>query len=229
MLSLDEKLLRGKCRNEWSSGEIIRLDEATRVRDETLPDFAQVYEAYHGKVLSYASMLLGRAEAEDVSQEVFVKISRSLGTLLDGSKLTSWIYAITLNTVRDAARRRAAAPESASADAGPACGDDEGEAAIARIPDTGSRTPEEDAIRHEMVSCYLDYVRQLPASYYEVYVLSEFEHLSNEDIARRLSVSLGAVKIRLHRARAQLNEELRRKCRCYTNERGELMGEPKDR
>lgn len=73
----------------------------------------------------------------------------------------------------------------------------------------------------------LDYVKQLPPNYYVVYVLSEFEDLSNQDIARRLSLSLATVKIRLHRARAKLHEELRRNCRCYYNERGELMGEPK--
>lgn len=229
MLSPEEMCLRGECRSKRGSGGIIRPEDESRVREETFPDFAQVYEAYHGKVLSYASKLLGRDEAADVSQEVFVKIGRSLGTLSDPSKLTSWIYAITLNTVRDAARKRAAAPERASAGADSVRADDGGEAPIARIPDTSSRTPEEDAIRNEMVACYLDYVRQLPANYYEVYVLSEFEHLPNEDIARRLSVSLGAVKIRLHRARTQLNEGLRRNCRCYYNERGELMGEPKGR
>ena len=80
-----------------------------------------------------------------------------------------------------------------------------------------------------MVACYLDYVRQPPPSYYAVYSLSEFEHLSNEEIARRLSLSLGTVKIRLHRGRAKLYEELRRNCQCYQNGRGGLMGEPKRR
>lgn len=229
MLSLEETFSRGECRSKRGSGRIVRSAGEARVREETFPDFVQVYEAYHGKVLGYASKLLGRDEADDVSQEVFVKIDRSLGTLSDPSKLTSWIYAITLNTVRDAARKRAAAREHVSGSSDAARPDGEGEAPIAHIPDTSSRTPEEDAIRNEMVACYLDYVRQLPANYYEVYVLSEFEHLSNDDIARRLSVSLGAVKIRLHRARTKLNEELRHNCRCYHNERGELMGEPKGR
>jgi hypothetical protein len=80
-----------------------------------------------------------------------------------------------------------------------------------------------------MVACYLDYVRSLPASYYDVYVLSEFEGLSIEEIAPRLSLSPGAAKIRLHRARTRLNAELRRNCRCYYNERGELMGAPMSR
>jgi RNA polymerase sigma-70 factor (ECF subfamily) len=95
------------------------------------------------------------------------------------------------------------------------------------VPDTASRSPEEVAIRHEMVACYLDYVRHLAPGHYEVYALSEFEHLSNAEVARRLGLSLATVKIRLHRARARLYDELRRNCRCYYNERGELMGEPK--
>ncbi len=79
--------------------------------------------------------------------------------------------------------------------------------------------------RREMVTCYLDHVRRLPPAYREVYALSELEGLPNEDIARRLSLSLATVKIRLHRARAQLYADLRRHCRCYPNNRGELMGE----
>lgn len=193
--------------------------EGSPVSDEAL-DFSRIYEAYHGKVVAYAAKLLGRDEADDIAQEVFVKIRRSLSTVSDSSKLTSWIYTITLNTVRDAARRQR--PE-------PARRNDEGDAAFSRLPDPGSRTPEENAIRNEMVACYLDYVRQLPPHYQEVYIRSEFEDLTSEEIARRLSLSVGTVKIRLHRARTRLNGELRRNCRCYYNERGELMGEPNDR
>ena len=80
-----------------------------------------------------------------------------------------------------------------------------------------------------MVACYLDFVNQLPPDSRDVYILSEFEGLSDRDIARRLSLSVGAAKIRLHRARAKLNDELRRHCQCYHNERGELMAEPKRR
>lgn len=184
---------------------------------DATPEFSEIYDAYHGKVVAYAARLLGRDEADDVAQEVFVKVRRSLSTLEDASKLASWIYAITLNTVRDAARRRVPAPVRRDSDASDATPD---------VPDAVSRTPEENAIRSEMVSCYLDYVNQLPDNYRDVYVLSEFEHLSNEEIARRSGLTLGTAKIRLHRARARIQQELRRNCRCYYNERGELMGEP---
>jgi RNA polymerase sigma-70 factor (ECF subfamily) len=81
-----------------------------------------------------------------------------------------------------------------------------------------------------MVGQSTGYVSHAPpdfAGIYDVYVLAEFDHLPIAEIARRLSLSLATVKIRLHRARTKLHEELRRHCRCYYNERGGLMGEPK--
>jgi RNA polymerase sigma-70 factor (ECF subfamily) len=195
--------------------------------ETVLPDFSQIYEAYHVKVRAWAAKLIGENEADDVAQEVFVKISRFLETLDDSSKLSSWIYAITLNTVRDAARRRSVRPIPITESRELARTDNDEPALLSRIADGRSRSPEERAMRDEMVACYLDYVNQLPHNYFEVYVLSELEGLANEEIARRLSLSVGAVKIRLHRARAQLNEKLRCNCRPYYNERGELMGEPK--
>jgi RNA polymerase sigma-70 factor (ECF subfamily) len=182
------------------------------------PDFARIYDAYHAKVRAYAAKLVGRDDAEDVAQEVFLKVSRALDTLADPSRLSSWIHAITLNTVRDRGRACAARPAPAPAEA---------EVLLAQAIDPAARTPEETATRNEMVACYVDYVKQLPRDYYDVYVLAEFDNLKNARIARRLGLPLATVKMRLHRARAKLHEELRRNCRCYYNERGELMGEPK--
>jgi RNA polymerase sigma-70 factor (ECF subfamily) len=216
-----------RARRARRRGGIIEPKKTRNVAEGTLLEFSRVYEAYRGKVVAYAAKLLGRAEAEDVAQEVFIKVARSLGDLADASKLSAWIYAVTLNTVRDLARRRSiglplAAPRASR----------EGESAVAPapdVPDTVSRTAQETAIRNEMVACYLDYVNALPPGYQQVYVLTEFEGLSNQEIAERLDLSLATVKIRLHRARTRLHEALRANCRCYVNERGELMGEPKDR
>jgi RNA polymerase sigma-70 factor (ECF subfamily) len=182
-------------------------------------DFAGVYDAYQTTVRAYASRLVGRQDADDVVQEVFLKVSRSLDTLADPARLSAWIYSITLNTVRDLARARASRPTLDPGDSEPR---------LAGIPDPAARTPEEAATRSEMVACYLDYVERLAPDHYDVYVLAEFDHLSNAEIARRLALPLGTVKIRLHRARAKLFEDLRRNCRCYVNERGELMGAPKE-
>ena len=194
------------------------VGESTPYVSHAAIDFARIYDAYHAKVRAYAAKLIGRDDADDIAQEVFLKVSRALDTLADPARLSPWIYSITLNTVRDTARARASRPAPAPGDA---------EARLAHATDPAARTPEQAAARNEMVSCYVDYVKHLPSDYYDVYVLAEFEHLPNAEIARRLQLSLATVKIRLHRARAKLHEELRRNCRCYYNERGELLGEPK--
>jgi RNA polymerase sigma-70 factor (ECF subfamily) len=193
------------------------------------PEFTSLYAAYHARVLAYVSRLIGREEADDVTQEVFVKVSRSLGSLKDPSKVATWIYTIALNTIRDAARSRAFRIDRIPAGSGDPEAGGAVEARSSHPGAAGGRTPEEIAIRNEMVACYLDFVNQLPPDSREVYMLSEFEGLSSRDIARRLSLSVGAAKIRLHRARTKLNDELRRNCQCYHNERGELMAEPKRR
>lgn len=188
--------------------------------EEGPPDLTAIYEAYHRRVVAYASRLIGRDDADDIAHEVFVKIGRSLGSLADSSRLASWIFAITLNTVRDFARARALRASRLVASDG-----EESGAELSDLPDAVSRTPEEAAVRNEMVACYLEYVRQLPPSYYEVYALAELEALSAGEIASRLSISVATVKIRLHRARTKLHNQLRAHCHCYYNERGELMAD----
>jgi RNA polymerase sigma-70 factor (ECF subfamily) len=192
--------------------------------EEQQPSLEAIYETYHAKVVAYAAKLLGRDDAEDVAHEVFLKAGRALPTLADPSRLTSWLYAIAANTVRDVARTRAArlARQAAVGRHGEDAADP-----LEHLPDKGAPTAERLVARHEMVACYLEYVERLPANYYDVYVMAELEELPIAEIARRLSISVGAAKIRLHRARARLFEELRAHCRCYVDEEGNLMGEPK--
>jgi RNA polymerase sigma-70 factor, ECF subfamily len=192
------------------------------VKPDPSPEFSRIYEEHYRKVLGYVVRLIGRDEADDVVQEVFIKVRRALPGLTDPSKRAAWIHAIALNTVRDWIRRRPSTPCCATAS--PEASGDGPDGPLASVPDCRSRTPEERVIRDEMIGCYLEYVDRLPESYREAYVLAELELLSNDEIARRLSLSLSTVKIRLHRARARLYENLRRDCRSYVNERGELMG-----
>lgn len=204
------------------------ISEGSQVGDSEALTVSQIYGAYHDKVLAYATKLIGRDDADDVAQEVFIKIGRSLEGLSDPSKLASWVYAITLNTVRDLARKHTCLKERQTSGADPGQADGADDDPLSRFPDLRSRTPEEATMRREMLACYLDYVEALPANYFDVYRLSEFDELSNEDIARRLSLTVGTVKIRLHRARAKLFEQLRRDCQCYVGEHGDLMARLKD-
>jgi len=186
-------------------------------------NYDDVYKRYYKRVSRYLSGIVGQAEAEDVAQEVFIKVGKKLASLRDQSRLSPWVFRIALNAARDKLRQRSAEKPGCGCQSSTSARDkEEDEAEL--VADTQSRTPEEGLARSEMIQCFIDFVKRLPRQYYDVYVLSEFEELPDKEISRKLSLPLETVKIRLHRARAKLYDELRAHCRCYHNERGELMG-----
>jgi RNA polymerase sigma-70 factor (ECF subfamily) len=193
--------------------------------EEFRVNYDELYKQYYRRVSKYLGGIVGATEAEDLAQEVFIKVENKLTNLKDPSRVSSWIFKIALNTARDWLRQPSSRNAARAQAASPA-GEKE-EDAVGQVPDTQSRTPEQRLVRTEMIQCFIDFVRKLPRQYYEVYVLSEFEELSDKAIAKRLSLPLETVKMRLHRARAKLYDELRAHCRCYYNERGELMGDLK--
>lgn len=185
-----------------------------------IPHFDDIYVTYHGRVVRYLANILDPADADDIAQETFIKVHKNLARLKEPEKLATWIFKIALNTARDWMRKRGKRPVPVPE-----------EEAAGKMPlkgaGKGERSPEERMIRKEMVQCYLNVVEALPRSSYEVYVLSEFDGLSNHQIARRLSLPVETVKMRLHRARERLYKELRAHCSPYFDEHGDLKAEPK--
>lgn len=70
------------------------------------PDFREVHDALRPRVLRYLARMAGEAEAEDLAQEVFEKVSRSLGDFRGDAELSTWVYRIATNTALDRLRRR---------------------------------------------------------------------------------------------------------------------------
>ncbi len=186
--------------------------------DAPIPDrleFDRIYADFHSRVRRYLDRLVGRDEAEDATQEVFVRISQALPQFRGESSLSTWVYRVATNAGYDRLRSRS----SRSPLHVPVSGE-------APIED---RAPgvEQDLIRREMNDCIGGFVVRLPASYRAVVLLSEHEGLTNQEIADVLGVSLDVVKIRLHRARARLRTELGTGCEFYRDERNELACQPK--
>jgi RNA polymerase sigma-70 factor (ECF subfamily) len=163
-------------------------------------DFNTVYGAFYARILRYLTRLVGPDEAEDVSQEVFSKISRSLGEFR-GEALSSWVYRIATNAATDRMRRTAARPSITE--------DDD-----VALPDTAD-SAERQVIRSEMSECVRDLTNELPDNYRTVLVLSEIEGLKDAEIAEVVGATVQAVKIRLHRARVRLRQIMEDRCRFY--------------
>ncbi len=182
--------------------------------DSTL-DFHTIYEAYRFRIIRYLTRLVGPSEAEDLTQEVFVRISKGLREFRGEANLSTWIYRIATNVATDRLRSRsfkeARTSTSISQDGRP-------------IEDfdlsTGEKKPpiEKQVMRGEMSSCVHDFIGSLPENYRAVVTLSDVEELNNQEIAEILGLSLETVKIRLHRGRAKLKSVLESGCRFDRDE-----------
>ncbi len=188
-------------------------------------DFNTIHDYYRPKILRYLTRLVGGPEAEDLAQEVFIKISRGLPDFRKRSGLSTWIYRIATNTALDKLRSldfkyMMTGKESIENDEVEI--DDEN-------PWKDEKTPPVDRqlIRKEMNGCIRRVIDGLPEDYRTVIVLSDLEEMKNNQIAEILGISLDAVKIRLHRARAKLKEALDAQCDFYRDERNELACDPK--
>jgi len=180
--------------------------------------FEEIYEEFQPKILNYLARLVGPNEAEDLAQVVFAKVSRGLAGFKGQSKLSTWIYRIATNTAIDKLRSPAHGHASVQNPL-------EGAAGIANNASkfTQSETPiDQKVIRKEMSECVREYVDRLPPDHRTVLVLSQLEGFKNREIADILQITLENVKVRLHRARARLKQELNDGCDFYHNEEGTL-------
>lgn len=179
-------------------------------------DFDSIYKEFRPRIHRYLSNLTCEEDALDLTQAVFLKVSRSLESFREESSLSTWIYRIATNTAHDHAASSLVKQKGSEQ-----LFDDEG--TIDDLPDTGSPGTDREYIRREMNACIRAVVDQLPENYRTVLLLSEFEELTNPEIAAVLNVSIGSVKIRLHRARTGLRKAMECQCSLYHDERNELM------
>ena len=174
------------------------------------PQFADVYDRFHVRVRRYLGRLIGDDAADDLTQEVFVKVSRNLGGFAGKSGLSTWVYRIATNAAVD--RLRSASFRQSKQET-PLDGlGDGGPQALDRGFEDNAHSAERQVIKNEMTECIRRFIHRLPESYRTVLILSELRDMKNRETAEALEVSLDTVKIRLHRARARLKAELEHGC-----------------
>ncbi|MHC4519012.1 MAG: RNA polymerase sigma factor [Planctomycetota bacterium] len=185
----------------------------------TGPDFDSIYAEFHEKVGHYLERLVGKNQAEDLTQEVFLKINNALADFKAQSSVSTWVYRIATNAGLDRIKSRSHREDGKTGRLEKT--DDEQKAGSVCV-EGESLSAEREAIRSEMNACIREYVDRLPTDYRTVIVLSEIKELKNQEIADILGISLDAVKIRLHRARARLKAEFEAGCHFYRDEEGNL-------
>jgi len=184
-------------------------------------DFDSVYDEFHAKIGRYLERMVGKGEAEDLTQEVFMKVNKGLKGFEGKSSLSTWIYRIATNAALDKLHSASFRRDKGKVPLG---GDDEADTEGREIGvQEKELSAEREAIRKEMNECIREFVEKLPDNYRAVIVLSELKELKNQDIAEILGVSLEAVKIRLHRARERLKKEFEAGCTFYRDQDNELV------
>ncbi len=175
-------------------------------------------EKYRPAVTRYIRYLLRDAsEADDLAQEAFLRAHRQQNTLRDPAALESWLYQIATHVSIDRMRQRMKVADRLV------------DQPIEELPvaDTGHGSPLTVIQQEEMSTCVQQYVSKLSDAYKAVLLLHDADGLTAQEIAHLLQLPLTTVKMRLHRARRQLQATLNDACKFEHDQRGVFICEPK--
>ncbi len=161
--------------------------------------FEVLLDRYKARIFSYVLRLVkNRADAEDLTQETFIKAFKGLASYDPSRPLISWLFRIAHNSVVDLSRKQRTTTVSLDADENPP-----------EIED-GSLSLEAAAEKRSDEELVERLLRALPEIYREVMILRHKEGLEVAEIARIAQVPVGTVKARLFRAREALQELYKR-------------------
>jgi RNA polymerase sigma factor (sigma-70 family) len=162
----------------------------------TPPSWDEVVRDHSARVYRLAYRLTGNThDAEDLTQEVFVRVFRSLSSYTPGT-FEGWLHRITTNLFLDMARRRQRIRFEGL-----------GEETAARLGDGGPSPAQAFDDRHLDTDIQAA-LKALAPEYRAAVILCDIEGLSYEEIAAALGIKLGTVRSRIHRGRAQLRAAL---------------------
>ncbi len=188
---------------------------------KTASELEPILGEYLPRIRRYLTRLVGADEAEDLTQETLLKLSRAFSDFDHRSKLSTWIYRVATNTAVDRLRSSSYRMAKAMTSEDELAAEDQSVFRARRVLST-----DQQVIEKEMNGCIRAFVDRLPEQYRTVLVLSEFECLRNKEIADIAGITLDTVKIRLHRARARLKKELERGCDFCRTDGSQLACEP---
>jgi RNA polymerase sigma-70 factor (ECF subfamily) len=170
----------------------------------------ELAERYGHRIYQLAlRQMKNREDAEEVTQDVLLKVYRKIGAFRGDSALSSWIYRITFNTamsrLRNTRLARAADAERDRAAAREAAGE---ESRAPRQPADWSHLPDEELLRAQLRHAVTQAIAELPEIYRAPVVLRDIQGLTTEEASSRLNVKDQTLKSRLHRGRLMLRDRL---------------------
>lgn len=163
--------------------------------------FRHLIERHQNMVVGTVAKMLGNAsEAEDIAQQVFLRIWKSAKRYKPTAKFTTYLFTITRNLVFNEIRRRKRRNEVSS--------DEREEVAHYQIADSSEYRPDQELARQELTEIVDKAIADLPEQQRMAVVLRRYEQMPYGEISEVLGISISAVKSQLFRARTALRESL---------------------
>ena len=181
----------------------IRLMEKVRAGDTDA--FRELVETHQHRVIGTVTRMLGdHNDAEDLAQQIFVRVWKSAPRWEPTAKFTTWLYTILRNLVFNECRRRAR-HKTTSLDA--ATDDEE---RPQQFPDGNAKPADTAMLDEEMQDAIERSIQELPEAQRMAVIMRRYQDVSYEEIAEVLDLTVPAVKSLLFRARTDLREKLRK-------------------
>jgi RNA polymerase sigma-70 factor (ECF subfamily) len=166
---------------------------------QSTPDieaFEEIYHLHHKRVYSICfRMLQNAADAEDLTQQVFIQLFRKLHTFRGDSSFTTWLHRLTVNQVLMHFRRRVVKTEKTT---------DDGSTPIRVV--SGTENPNRMALLDRIALNQA--IGKLPPGYRLVFILHDIEGFEHDQIGKMLGCAVGTSKSQLHKARQRLRQLL---------------------
>ncbi len=163
------------------------------------------WERYSRRLQGFIrSRVADDAEAEDILQEVFIRIHRALCCDEEWQRPEAWIYQIARNLIIDHYRRRRETTE---------------------LPETLPAEPDmpEDDPTSELALSLRETIDELPDAYRQALILTEYQGLNQKELAEKMGITLSGAKSRVQRARLKLRDLLLRCCHFELDRRGRII------
>ena len=191
----------------WRHFRLSNQEQANERDEDMLTTTEQVWDAFHEPLQQFIRRRVSdEVTAEDVLQDVFLKIHQRVETLKDVKRLESWIYQITRNAIIDS--YRSSRPTTTLE--------------AAEVLDMSEELPDDDVVS-ELLACVRAMVKSLPELDRQALVLTEYQGLTQKELAERLGLSFSGAKSRVQRAREKLKQQLLECCHFELDRRGHIL------
>lgn len=182
-------------------------------RGPSPPDTETVWRDLRGPLLNFITRRVSdRDSAEDILQDVMLRIHRHADELTDGWAVGAWIHAIARNAITDHYRRAVVRREQPTGS----------ELELERPTPPGPEPGPAEA-RAELAACLEPLLAQLPAIYREALQLTDLDGLTQADAAAHVGLTTSGLKARVQRGRTQLKALLTRCCEIELDRRGGIL------